>query len=247
MHESAGRFQGTSVAKSALAFVLHQFIGMYGIPFTAPLVFSLGFKFLHLFGHPYSNRSFYSIVSETPYFPVQIFFAAILGWLLGRSLLHKSILWVWVLPSSILGYAFFTGLPMADFGYTSVLAGRLSAQARLSHFFGWGCRPQAHCLDQLVITLPFYSSLAYSAGAFVARKMAPRVPVANRKLSAAIMLAGLIIILAIVVDLVISTQQTGWQRTYWFILATPVGLGAYLLYVAATIRRQPTPSRSTPS
>jgi hypothetical protein len=246
MHESAERFQGTSGAKSAVAFVLHQFIGMYGIPFTAPLVFSLGFKFLYFFGHPYSNRSFYSIVSETPYFPVQIVFAALLGCLLGRSLPHKSILWVWVLPSALLGYAFFAG-PMADFEYTSVLAGRLSVQSRLSHFFGWGCRPQAHCLDQLVITLPFYSSLAYSAGAFVARKMAPRVPFANRKLFVAIMFAGLIILLAVVVDLIISMQKSGWQRTYWFILATPVGMGAYLLYVASTIRRQLTPIRSTPS
>jgi hypothetical protein len=246
MHESVQKLHGTYVAKSAGTFVLHEFIAMCGIPFTAPLVFSLGFKFLYLFGHTYSNRTFYSIVSETPYFPVQIVFAAILGGLLGRSLSHKSILWVWVLPSAILGYAFLTG-SIFDFEHTSVLAGRYSTQARLSHFFGWGCRPEARCLDQLLVTMPFYSSLVYSASAFVARKMAPPVPVSNRKLSAATMLAGLIVILAIVVDLIISTKQSGWHWTYWLFLATPVGLGAYLFYVASTIRRQLATLRSTPS
>src|SRR5258706_13182347 len=32
--------------------------------------------------------------------------------------------------------------------------------------------------------------------------------------------------------------QTGWQSTYWLVLATPVGLGTYVLCVASTIRRQ---------
>ncbi|MGB2624285.1 MAG: hypothetical protein WA857_16685 [Candidatus Acidiferrum sp.] len=246
MHESVKRLRGTYLAKSAGAFVLHEFIAMYGIPFTAPLVFSLGFKLLYLSGQTYPSQTFYSIVSETPYFPVQIVFAAILGWLLGRSLSHRSILWVWVLPSAILCYAFFTGA-IVDFGPSSVLARRFSTQARISHFFGWGCRPEAHCLDQLLVTMPFYTSLVYSAGAFVARKMAPLVPISNRKLYAATMLAGLIIILAIVVDLIISTKQSGWQRAYWLILATPVGLGAYLLYVGSTIRRQLTTFRPKPS
>ena len=40
-----------SLTKSTLTFAVHQFVGMYGIPFTAPLVFSLGFKVLLLFGY----------------------------------------------------------------------------------------------------------------------------------------------------------------------------------------------------
>jgi hypothetical protein len=69
--------------KSTLTFALHQFIGMFGIPQTAPLVFSLAFKIPFLLGHNYSPRNFYSLVSENPYFPVQIIFALLLGWLLG--------------------------------------------------------------------------------------------------------------------------------------------------------------------
>jgi len=70
--DSNERFRTKSLTKSALTFGLHQFIGMYGIPYTAPLVFSLAFKFLFLFGHNYPRKTFYSIVSELPYFPVQI-------------------------------------------------------------------------------------------------------------------------------------------------------------------------------
>jgi len=33
------------------------------------------------------------------------------------------------------------------------------------HYFGWGCRPKERCIDQLVITMPFYASVAYSLGA----------------------------------------------------------------------------------
>jgi len=36
--------------------------------------------------------------------------------------------------------------------------------------------------------------------------------------------AGSLIILAVLIDLIVSLQQTGWNRTYWLILATPVGL-----------------------
>jgi hypothetical protein len=58
-----------SPTKSVATFVLHQFIGVYGIPYTAPIVFSLVFKCLFLFGHTYPRKAFYSVVSGLPYFP----------------------------------------------------------------------------------------------------------------------------------------------------------------------------------
>ncbi len=232
--DSNERFRTKSLTKSALTFGLHQFIGMYGIPYTAPLVFSLAFKFLFLFGHNYPRKTFYSIVSELPYFPVQIVFALILGWLLGRALRHRSMVWVWVLPLAILCYSVVTARVLIP---TSVLARPGVIQSRLSHYFGWGCQPVAHCLEQLLITMPFYSSLAYSMGAFLVRKMAQSVHAVSRKLFFAVMSAGLIIIFSIVIDLIPSLRRTGWQSTYWLVLATPVGLGTYVLYVASTIRR----------
>jgi hypothetical protein len=229
-------FRTKSLTKS-VTFGLHQFIGMYGIPFTAPLVFSLAFKFLLLFGHSYPRKTFYSMVTGTPYFPVQIIFALLLGWLLGRALRHRSMVWVWVLPFAILCYSLLTATVLIP-EWTSVLARPDVGQSWFSHYFGRGCQPAAHCLDQLLITMPFYSSLAYSVGAFLARRMVQSGHAASRKLFFAVMSAGLIIILSIAIDLITSLRQTGWQSSYWLVLATPVGLGTYVLYVASTIRRQ---------
>lgn len=223
--------------KSALTLVSHQLIATYGISFTAPIVFALGFKVLFVLGQNYSRRDFYSVVSERPYFPVQIVFALVLGWLLGRSLRHRSMLWVWIFPCVILCYKMLaTPIPVTE--RTSVLATSFLGQSLLSHFFGWGCRPKNHCLDQLLITLPFYTSLAYSTGAFLARMQARHGKPASRNFSWVVLSAGSLIILAVLIDLIVSLQQTGWNRTYWLILATPVGLGVYVLYVASTIRRQ---------
>ena len=53
------------------------------------------------------------------------------------------------------------------------------------------------------------------------------------------MLAGLIVLFALAIDLVISVQQRGWHGMYLFIALTPTGIGALLLYVGSTIRHQP--------
>jgi hypothetical protein len=224
--------------KSTLTFALHQFIGMYGIPYTAPLVFSLAFKFLLLFGHSYSQRTFYSIVSEKPYFPVQIIFALILGWLLGRTLPHRSMVWVWVLPLAILGYSLATATVLIP-EWTSVLARPGVGQSWFSHYFGWGCRPVDRCLDQLLITMPFYSSLAYSMGAVLARKTLGYAYPQNKNHFRAVTLAGLIVLAAFVIDLAISIRQSGWHSIYLLLALTPTGLAALLLYVGSTIRREP--------
>ena len=222
--------------KSTLTFSLHQFIGMYGIPYTAPLVFSLAFKFLLLFGRSYSQRTFYSIVSEKPYFPVQIISALILGWLLGRTLRHRSTVWVWVLPLAILGYSLVTARVLIP---TSVFASPGVFQSRFSHYFGSGCQPAAHCLDQLLVTMPFYSSLAYSMGAALARKTLGYAYSQNKNDFQAVTLAGLIVLAAFVIDLAISIRQNGWHSIYLLLALTPAGLGVLLLYVGSTIRRQP--------
>jgi len=186
--DSNERFRTKSLTKSALTFGLHEFIGMYGIPYTAPLVFTLAFKFLFLFGYTFPRKTFYSIVSELPYFPVQIIFALILGWLLGRALRHRSMVWVWVLPMAILCYSLVTARVLIP---TSVFARPGVFQSRFSHYFGWGCQPSARCFDQLLITMPFYSSLAYSMGAALARKTLGYAYSQNKNDFQAVTLAGL--------------------------------------------------------
>jgi hypothetical protein len=226
-----------SPTKSVATFVLHQFIGMYGIPYTAPIVFSLVFKCLFLFGHTYPRKAFYSIVSGLPYFPVQIVFALILGWLLGRALRHRSIVWVWVLPLVILCYSVATYRVLIP---TSVLAS--IGQSRFSHYFGWGCRPQNHCLDQLLITMPFYSCLAYSLGAAFARKAFGYADFKSSGHFRAVTVAGFIVVAAFLIDLFVSVQWGGWHGIYLLLALTPTVVGALLLYVGLTMRPQPSPT-----
>jgi hypothetical protein len=227
-------WRGKSRTKSVVTFALHQFIGMYGIPFTAPIVFSLGFKCLLLFGRSYPKRAFYSIVSETPYFPVQIIFAVILGWLLGRALRHRSIVWVWVLPLGILCYSVATFRVLIP---TSMLA--TMGQSRFSHYFGWGCQPKDHCLDQLLITMPFYTCLAYSMGAAIARRAFGYADAKSRGHFLAVTVAGYIVVAAFVIDLFVSAQQAGWHGLYFLMAVTPTIVAAVLLYVGLKMRRQP--------
>jgi hypothetical protein len=100
--------------------------------------------------------------------------------------------WIWVLPFAILCYSVLTATVLIP-DWTSVLARPGAGQSWFSHYFGWGCQPAAHCLDQLLITMPFYSSLAYSMGTFLARRMAQSGRAASRKLFFAVMSAGSII------------------------------------------------------
>ena len=238
--DSAERFRTKSLLKSGLTFGLHQFIGMYGIPNTAPVVFSLAFKFLWLFDHNYPRKPFYSIVSENPYFPVQIISGLILGWLLGRVLRHRSMVWVWVLPLGILCYYVATASVLIP---TSVLSRPGIGQSRFSHYFGWGCRPVDHCLDQLLITMPFYTSLAYSLAAMLGRRTLGYACSRSRRHFQAVTLAGLIVLAAFVIDLAISIRGRGWHTVYLLLAVTPTGLGALLLYVGSTLRRQPVPTK----
>lgn len=228
-----GWFRTKPRTKSALTFGLHQLIGVYGIPNTAPLVLGLFFNLLFLLGRGYPRRTFYSIVSERPYFPVQIIFALILGWLLGRALRHRSMLWVWALPLAILCYSLVTARVLIP---TSVFANPGVFQSRFSHYFGWGCRPADRCLDQLLITMPFYSSLAYSMGAALARKTLGYASSQSEKHFRAVMFAGLFVLGASIIDLTISTHISGWHNMYLLLAVIPTGLSAFLLYAGSTIR-----------
>lgn len=147
-------------AKGFLLFLMHQLIGTIGVGVGALLLTGLAFDLLRLLGRHYTMGYSHWILTGTPYFPVQIVLALFLGWLLSRRFHHRSMLWVWILPTGILCCAFAV-LPTVT---------SLTLQFRLSHFFGWGCRPENRCFDQIGVTLPFYIAVAYSAGALLARR-----------------------------------------------------------------------------
>jgi hypothetical protein len=111
-------------------------------------------------------RFFHWILTENPFYPVQIFTGLYVGWRIGRRYQHKSMLLIWILPLVILFYALAV-VPVLE--WTSILSMPRTLSERLSFYFGTGCRLRRRCLDQLLITMPFYVSVAYSLGALIAR------------------------------------------------------------------------------
>ena len=156
-------------------FSLHQLIATLGVGFLASTATFFMFDLLRpLSPHFFTNHNVYEVSTQLPYFPVQILEGLWCGWALSRRLRQREMLWVWVLPALVLCYAMIAE-PNISAGFTSaiVLAGR--NKSVWSHFFGSGCRSDlgGPCLDQLIFTMPFYASAAYSLGALLARKMRP--------------------------------------------------------------------------
>jgi hypothetical protein len=149
------------LSKSLSVFVIHQFIATWGIAISANI---LGTSIYGLFSRFVSLRSVHWILTETPFFPVQIALGLFYGWMLWRRFKHHSMLWVWVIPTIILCYAV-VAFPTLVPHMTSVLN---QTGSPFSHYFGWGCQPKDRCFDQLLVTMPFYTATAYSLGAMLA-------------------------------------------------------------------------------
>jgi Na+-transporting methylmalonyl-CoA/oxaloacetate decarboxylase beta subunit len=156
--------KNTSPAKRALGFVVHQLVATLLIPIATPFLLAVCSDAVRILGHAVTSRDLHRILTETPYFPVQVTLAILLGWSLSMWLRHSAMQWVWVLPLIVLCVGSFVVPGVSG----------LSVGARLAHFFGRGCRPEDRCFDQLVLTMPFYTSAAYSIGAFLALKMSRR-------------------------------------------------------------------------
>lgn len=151
---------------SMAIFIVHQFVGTFGVAIFAYLLGISLHDLASLLGAKYSMRPVHFILTETPYFPVQIVLGLWFGWLLRRRLGHRSMNYVWVFPLLLLCYAILV-FPAQNVGYTSVFANKPSSR---SHYFGWGCQPKNHCLDQLLITMPFYAAASYSLGSWFASR-----------------------------------------------------------------------------
>lgn len=159
MTSHAQEFKAGSRLKWGLTFVIHQFVGTWGIGIFAYYLGITTLELLNLVGAHLPMRPLHWILTETPFFPMQIALGFYSGWYLARRLKHESMMWVWVIPGVIVCYAV---LSMTTIQRTSVFD-RFGGS--FSHYFGWGCQPKDHCLDQLLLTMPFYASTAYSIGA----------------------------------------------------------------------------------
>jgi hypothetical protein len=238
-----------SRTRIVLSFVIHQFIGTWGVGITVPWMVAFGFEFLRLFGRTYPMRDSYWILTETGYFPLQIAFAIFLGWLLGRDLRRKSMLWVWVIPFAILCYAVAAVPTISPFPTPPALQAGVG-QSRLWHYFAAGCRSEHRCLDQIIVIMPFYAGAAYSLGAF----LAPRIPAGSRMASGIRFWASLVVglvCLAGATSLLIQAKQVqalirqtvpnGLGELQWLLLAyclVPVAMGGCLIYFADWLRRR---------
>jgi hypothetical protein len=157
----------TSWLSAALALILHQGIVYLCAFVLAPSAAYIFTGWVHLFGWTITVHQLGGVLMGLPYFPVHVGLALVLGWSLGAWLQHRSMEWVWIIPFLVLSYEIVTFSPLKPLGFKPDWY--LSSPSRVSRFFGWGCRPENRCLEQLIFTMPFYGALAYSVGAYLAR------------------------------------------------------------------------------
>jgi hypothetical protein len=80
-------------------------IGTVGIDILAGFLVAYVFDALQFFGMQLPHKTMFWILTGTPYYPVQIGLGLLLGWSIGRRVQHRTMLWVWILPSIYLMYA----------------------------------------------------------------------------------------------------------------------------------------------
>lgn len=145
-----------------LHFLGHLALSTLGVAVVAAPVLTYSIVLsLHPFFPSLGTRTVHWILTETPFFPVQIAVGLLWGFLLGRRYRQRVMLWTWIVPAlAIALFILFVPLP-------SVIVSGVEL-TKAEHFFGRGCLPQNHCFDW-AFTVLLYSAAAYSIGAFAAR------------------------------------------------------------------------------
>ena len=196
---------------------------------------------MHLAGRPVSTKTLLWILTGTPFYPVQISVAFILGYLISRYTKHRVMLWVWVLPLAYLVYALIA-IPTLVPQWIPPAYRAGVGESRFRHYFGWGCGPHP-CFDQNAITVLFYIAASYSIGALLARK----IPDHNRRLRG-IRFWGFIALAAMFLvagsyEATLAVHQ-GWRWTYLSVIGVALGTGVYLILFAIALRRKTITPRS---
>jgi hypothetical protein len=150
-------------AVDGLYFLGHLALSTLGVGVVAAVLTYSVVLSLHPFFSSLDTRTVHWILTETPYFPVQIVVGLLWGFQLGRRYQHRVMLWTWVVPTlAIISLILFVPLPSV------VVSGVELTKAE--HFFGRGCLPQNHCFEW-ALTVLLYAATAYSTGAFAARML----------------------------------------------------------------------------
>lgn len=220
--------------QGGVLFILHQYIGTLGIVISAAYLTAYAFDVLRLFGKPIPSERIYWVLTGTPYYPVQIGLGLLLGWLIGRHLQHRAMLWVWVLPFTYLTYAV-VAIPTLVPNWIPPAYQAGIGESRFRHYFGWGCGGQHPCFDQAAITLLFYAAAAYSIGALLARRAPKRYGSVSGKDSWAFVPTGIIFLLVAVLELVRTIDQ-GWKWVYLGVVVMPAAIGGFLILYGTSLR-----------
>jgi hypothetical protein len=149
--------------KLLLIFLMHQLISTVGIGLVVASAATSLLEIVRLTPWQFSELAWYQIFAYRPYFPLHLMTALYLGWFLGRRLGHRAAIWVWILPTLFLCYAVIA-IPTLTPDITSSLLWSGTGQSWLTHYLGWGCRMKDRCFDQVLVTQPFYTSIAYAIG-----------------------------------------------------------------------------------
>ena len=167
METSSESVPDNSKVTGVLVFLMHQVIATGIVFLTGYMAVWMAADLPRIIGIGI-HQSFIRSVTRPPYFPAQILWAFFLGWSLSGFLGHRTMLWVWVVPSLVLGWLFirFPNCPANLFRNAC-----LDSPSAYSLFFGRNCTPGGSCLYQLYFTYPFLAAAAYSVGAFLARRM----------------------------------------------------------------------------
>jgi hypothetical protein len=221
------QFEGESSLRQSrtrilVEFVVHQFIGTWGVAVTVIFLAFYTSAFLALFGRAIPTPTIYSLLYQSGYFPLHIGFALFLGWLLGRDVRRRSMLWVWVLPFLAVCYA----VAAVPTFFPSEVPLHLQAgigQSRLWHYFGPGCQTELRCGDQEMVTMHFYSAVAYSVGALLAPRILKNVRSASAVRFWTALTVGFILLIGTAFILVEALRhgQSGLRQ------CLPEGLGAW--------------------
>jgi hypothetical protein len=141
---------------TTLSFLFHQVVSTVGVVVLSALFVTTLFSISHLIRPSFLGRASL-LLTETPGFPVQVVLGLALGFVLGKLMYRRVMMWVWVLPLAILIFA----IVFEPRSYSSLFA----------HFLGGGCSPSGQCFDQLLFTLPCFASAFYAVGAKLARRV----------------------------------------------------------------------------
>lgn len=224
------------IGRGTLLFILHQYIGTLGITILSAYLTAYVFDLLRVFGKSFPAKTMYWILTGTPYYPVQISLGLLLGWLIGRRVRHRAMLWVWILPLAYLSVAV-VAIPTLVPNWIPPAYQAGVGESRWKHYFGWGCGGLHPCFDQAAITLLFYAAAAYTIGALLARKIPKRDRPASRRESWIFVIGGFLFVFISVFEWVQAIQQ-GWKAIYLGLVAMPLGIGAFLLLYAVFLRRR---------